>query len=141
MGASGKFAIAWLILAAIFAAILGPINVPTYLKLLKHGERTSAEILRLDCDNHNQAEYVFNVGAIGVLSSDVMISDCRLLRPGDAIPIYYDVTDPTVNRAEEPMGGLVNELIAITLVCLTFPSLIIVGVSRWPRRNKARPSN
>ena len=115
MGASGKFAIAWLILAAIFMAMLGPINVPTFLKLLKHGQRTSAEILRLDCDNHNQAEYAFSVEAIRVSSSDVMTIDCRSLRPGDAIPIYYDATDPTINRASEPVGGLVNELIPITL--------------------------
>ncbi|HEV2551204.1 MAG TPA: hypothetical protein VGU20_28100 [Stellaceae bacterium] len=140
MRASRTIAISWLALAGAFIAILAPLNIPTYLNLIRHGQKTTAEIRKLDCDNHARAEYAFTVVAAEVLSSDVMSTDCRSLRPGDKILVYYDTVDPTINRAREPVGGLVNELIPIALVCLTVPPLMISAVSRWTNRNKIKSS-
>jgi hypothetical protein len=116
----------WLVLAAIFLAILVPINVPDFLRIAMHGQRTTAKIVRLDCENHNSATYAFNVGSEQFERSDVMPTECRSMRIGDVIPVYYDVDDPHISRAKDPKDGLLNEVIPICLVCLTFPPLIIV---------------
>jgi hypothetical protein len=134
-----KFAVAWLVLAALLAIALGQINISTYLRLLEHGERATATIIRPDCDNHARASYTFTVGSTHYSNSDVMSGrDCQSLHPGDAIQNYYDVTDPTISRAIEPRDGLVNELISIALACLMVPPVLIVGLFAWYRKIPAR---
>ena len=130
-----KLAIAWIALAAILALLLGRINVPTYLRLIKHGARTTATIVQSDCNNHARAFYTFSVGSRAYSGSDVMwMFDCQPLHPGDGIPIYYDKTDPTASRAIEPQNGLVNDLIPIALACLMVPPLMIAGFIAWHRK-------
>src|SRR5271165_5773880 len=105
-----RFAITWLVLATILAIVLGRLNVPTYVKLAERGERVTAAVVRPDCSNHGRASYAFTVGSIGYSGSDVM-HDCRSLRPGESITVYFDRDDPKTNRAIEPRAGLTNELI------------------------------
>jgi hypothetical protein len=137
-----KFAIAWLALAAVLAFALGEINIPTYLRLVKHGERATATIIQPDCDNHARAFYTFTVGSTHYSNSDVMwTSDCRSLHPGDTILIYYDVTDPTISRAIEPRFGVENELIPIALACLIVPPVLIIVLVAGYRKNKGKWSN
>jgi hypothetical protein len=137
-----RFAIAWLVLAAILALILGSLNLPTLLRLAAHGERATAIIVQPTCDNHASASYAFNVGATRYMGSDVMWTlDCRSLHPGDSITIYYDTTDPRVSRAIEPQSGLVNEVIPIALTCLIAPPIFIAGFIAWSRKNRLKRSN
>jgi hypothetical protein len=132
-----RFAISWLALATILAIVLGRINVPTYVKLAEDGERTTAVIVQPDCGNHGRASYAFNVGSIGYSGSDVM-NDCRSLRPGDDITIYFDRDDPKISRAIEPRAGLMNELIPIALACLLVPPVAIISFILWRRKNAKR---
>jgi hypothetical protein len=128
-----KFAIGWLSLAAFFAILVGSLNVPTFLRLVRHGERATATIIQTDCKNHGQATYTFTVGTNRYSNTGNMgmvVANCGSLRPGDNIPIYYDATDPTVNRAAEPMAGLLNELIPIGLMCLIFPPAILFALRK-----------
>jgi hypothetical protein len=129
--------VAWFVLAAVFATCLAQINVPTFLRLIQHGARATAMIVQLDCDNHGQASYTFNIGSTDYSSRGIMWINCRSLRPGDSIQIYYDTTDPNVSRTAEPLAGLKNELIPIAIGCLVFPPLIIFSFARyWKRRAK-----
>jgi hypothetical protein len=118
-----KFAVAWLILAAVFATALGQLNIPTFLRLIRHGEQTTATIVQPDCGNHATASYSFSVGSTPYSGKDGM-TNCGSLRAGDLIQIYYDVSDPTLNRAVEPRAGLMNEIISIALICLVVPPFI-----------------
>ncbi|MGB6538248.1 MAG: DUF3592 domain-containing protein [Xanthobacteraceae bacterium] len=137
-----RFAIAWLLLAAILALILGSLNLQTLLRLAAHGDRATAIIVQPTCDNHASASYAFNVGATRYSSSDVMsMLDCRSLHPGDSITIYYDTTDPKVSRAIEPEAGIVNEVIPIALACLTAPPIFIAGFIALSRKNRLKGSN
>jgi hypothetical protein len=122
-----KFAFAWVVLAALFAIGLGQLNVPTFLRLVQHGERTTATIVQPNCDSHANASYTFTVASTHYSGTDVMAVDCRSLHPGDTIQIYYDVADPTLNRAGDPKARLENELLTIAGMCLIFPPLIIAG--------------
>jgi hypothetical protein len=141
MRAAIKFAIAWLMLAAILVLILGRINLPTYFRLARHGERVTATIVQTDCNNHGRAFYTFQVGPTRYSDSDGMrMFDCRSLHPGDSIPVYYEITDPTISRAIEPWGGLVNELIPIALACLIVPPFMIASFFAWYRKNKTKGS-
>jgi hypothetical protein len=133
-----KVAGAWLLLAAVFALGLGQFNIPTLLRLAKHGERTTAAIVQPDCSNHSRASYRFVVGTAYYSGSDVMqMADCQSLHPGDGIPVYFDLTDPTVSRAIEPRVGLMNELISIAFACLVFPSMVIFALGRY-RKSRDR---
>jgi Protein of unknown function (DUF3592) len=134
-----KFAIAWIALAALLASILGSLNIPTYIALIQHGERTTATITKTDCNNHSEAAYTFTVGTTRFSSKGVMwMYDCQSLHAGDSIQIYYDRTDPTISRAFEPHKGLVNDLIPIALACLTAPPMMIAGFIAWYRKNRAK---
>ena len=136
------FAAAWVALATALASILGSVNVPTYIELIRHGERTIATIAETDCNNHEQATYTFTVGTIRFSSKNVMWEyDCGSLHAGDVIQIYYDRNDPTISRAFEPHRGLVNDLIPIAFACLMAPPLMIVSFVIWHRKNKAKWSN
>jgi hypothetical protein len=137
MKTATKFAIAWLVLAALLALALGRINIPTYLRLAEHGERATATVIRLDCDNHGRAFYTFTVGSTNYSTSDVMwSSNCLSLHSGDAITIYYEVTDPTISRAIEPRLGIENEVIPISFACLMVPPVLIVVLAGWYRENR-----
>jgi hypothetical protein len=137
-----KFAVAWLALAAILASILGGLNLPTLLRLAQRGERSTATIIQPSCDNHSSASYTFIVGSTYYSGNSIMwMVDCRSLRPGDSIVIYYDNADPRINRAVEPRAGIVNELIPIALACLIVPPAVIGLLSVQYRRMKAKWSS
>jgi hypothetical protein len=140
MTGATKFAIAWLVLAAILALAIGSINLSTYFGLAKHGERTTATIVRSNCDIHSTAFYTFSVGSTRYSGSDRM-TNCSFLQPGDSISIYYDTTDPTISAATEPLAGLVNDLIAIGLACLLAPPTMIGLFLHWYRKNRPRWSS
>jgi hypothetical protein len=93
------FAIAWAALATVFAFGLAQINIPTFLKLAKHGQRASAAIVQPDCNNHGRASYVFSIGTVQYSGGDTM-TNCSSLHAGDSVLIYYDATDPP--SAEQP---------------------------------------
>jgi Protein of unknown function (DUF3592) len=137
-----KFAICWLVLAAVLAIALGRVNIPTYLRLARQGERATATIVRPDCGNHAEATYAYDVGSRRYFGRDVMWKlDCGALRSGDSISIYYDTTDPAISRAIEPKDGLINDLIPIGLACLMVPPFFIAAfVVSW-RKSKANSSN
>jgi hypothetical protein len=113
-----------------FAVFLGSLNVPVIYKLLKHGGQTTARIVRTDCGNHSSGSYAYVVRGVPYLGGDVMSSDCEQLHKGQEITVYYDLTDPRVSIAEQPMASLENELMFIALVCLVFPPVIMIGVAR-----------
>jgi len=123
----------WLVLAVATAALLGSLNIPTFVKLVNHGTSARATIRQTNCDQHSSASYTFTVDTARYSGSDSMVRGCDTLRPGDQIPIYYDVTDPTLNRAVEPWAGLTNEIIAVMLGTLIFPTFI-VGVIHFQTR-------
>ena len=132
------YALVWFLLALVFAAILSPINVPTFVRLVRHGAKTTAQVTRPECANHNNASYSFVVGSDHYNGRDVMWMDCNSLRPGDSIAVYYDIGDPSINRATPPMDALINELVTIGLVCLTFPLAIIGWIILGKKRRMAR---
>jgi hypothetical protein len=136
-----RFAIAWFALASLFAVGLWQLNIPTFLRLLRHGERTNATVVKLDCGNHARALYGFTVGSAHYSNSDTMHAGCDLLHPGDTIAIYYDVTDPTISRASEPKAALENELITIASVCIFVPPLIIASAMAWYKKKATMPSD
>jgi hypothetical protein len=68
-----------------------------------------------------------------------MPTNCPDLKPGNVIEIYYDVRDPSINRAMEPVNGLINELIPIGLACLMCPPLILAAM-KYARDRKRSSS-
>jgi hypothetical protein len=125
----------WLALAAAAVAVTEPVNIPSFVKLVTHGAPATATILKMNCDSHSNASYAFTVGSARYSSSDV-VRDCDQLRAGDRIPIYYDVTDPALSRAGDPRAGLTNEIIAIVLGILFFPTFIVGFIVLETRRAK-----
>ena len=130
-----KLALVWLALAATVIAVTEPVNIPTFVKLVNHGAPATATIVKTNCDSHTNASYTFTVGSARYSSSDV-VRDCDLLRAGDQIPIYYDVTDPALSRASDPWAGLTNEIIAIVVGVLFFPAFIVGFIVLETRRAK-----
>jgi hypothetical protein len=130
-----KLAIVWLALAATVVAVTEPFNIPSFLKLVDRGAPATATIVETTCNSHSTASYTFTVGSARYSGSDV-VRDCDLLRPGDQIQIYYDVTDPALSRAGDPRVGLTNEIMAIVLGILIFPTFIVGFIVLETRRAK-----
>lgn len=125
------YAVAWLIICGAILMALVPLNVPTYLRLVQHGQHATATITQLDCGNHNRASYIFDVGRMHYSSADTMTVNCETLKLGDRFEVYYDTLNPTLSRAEEPIAALINELIVIGLACLLVPTGAIAAIRRW----------
>jgi len=123
-------------LAATIAAVIGRLNIPSLIKLVKHGAPITATIIRTTCDSHNSAAYTFTVGSARYSGGDNGIQDCRSLHPGDQITIYYDLTDPALNRASEPTAALRNEIISISLAAVLIPTFALGAVLFRKRRKK-----
>jgi hypothetical protein len=128
VGSTAKYIGVWFAIDAVILLILTPINVPTFLTLVQHGNRTSAEIVGTNCEQHNSGSYIFTVGATRYENTSLMPGNCATLKQGDVIDVYYDERDPSLSRAREPVASLVNELITIGLGCLFFPPLILLGL-------------
>lgn len=114
----------WIGLAAIFASITGSINMPHLIKLRAHYGETTAVITRKNCDQHQYAEYSFQVDGQTYQSGDT-IEGCDALFIGQIIPLYFDTQNPTNNSTWNVDARFWNEVITIASVCLTFPPLII----------------
>jgi hypothetical protein len=140
MTSTAKFVIAWAAVALVICALLAPINIPTFVALIRHGDHTAGRIVKADCENHASAFYDFVVGAKSYSGHD-RIPDCKSLRTGDKIEVYYDIRDPTLSSAYEPNAGLSNEMISIGISCLIAPPLVIFTFAQWMRRQKKNMPN
>jgi hypothetical protein len=127
-GSTTKYIGAWFAIDAIILLILTPLNVPTFLALVQHGKRTSAEIIRTNCGQHDSGSYAFTVNSTHYENTGLMPGNCANLKKGDVIDVYYDERDPSLSRAREPAASLANELITIGLGCLFVPPLIFLGL-------------
>ena len=126
--------IAWVALAAIFACALVPFNIPRILNILRHEASISGTVTAPDCSNHNSVHYSFDSGGKTFSGFFPVDGPCESLKAGSPITVYFSTMSPEKNEIREPVRDLRNEIIAIVLVCLTFPTIIVWRLNRtWGR--------
>src|ERR1700689_3463295 len=124
-GRNRWFWIGWAILAAGFASILTPLNVPRFVRIIRHEASTTGVVTGTDCDNH--ASVIFSFGANGTTytGGESRGDICSTVKPGTPITVYYSAQSPKDSVTREPAGELWNEIICISLVCLLGPPIIL----------------
>jgi hypothetical protein len=124
------------IVGAVLGIIVGHFNIPLYWRMLNDGRVTRAVVLRTACDNHASVFYRFDVAGreyTGVGSAGYRTPECRQLKPGAQIDVYYLPSDPDVSLPGEIRDRWDNELMFLFLVITVFPALIISAIWRHLR--------
>jgi hypothetical protein len=126
-------AFAWLGLAVAVAVFLGSLNVPNLVEISWNEKQATGKITRTECDQHSLVFYTFLADGREYSSQD-RSSNCRSVRAGDAVTVYFTSTSPEHSVIEKPSRRLSNELVSIALACVMMPSLII-GAIVWRSRS------
>jgi hypothetical protein len=128
------FLVGWVILAAIFAGILLPINTPRAWHIYSDAEEGVGIVTSAECSNHARVIYGFDVDSHHYTGGESMGARCTSIAPGHSLPIFYNKHNPSENEALPPAGVLWNEIITVVMVCLTFPPLMMWRATRWISR-------
>ena len=123
----------YVVLAVVFGVVVGHLNLPTYWQLLRFGRSAHAVVLRTNCDNHASVFYRFEVqgreyedsGSAGYGNPD-----CRELKPGHRIMIYYVPSKPDLNIPGEIRERWNNELAFLALAVTIMPLIVLYGIFR-----------
>jgi len=123
------------VLAAAFASLLVPLNVPKFIYILRHEASVTAIVTKTACWNHDSVLYSFTFDGKTYTDRDSFTEKpCESYTPGSPIKVYFSTASPDQNRTFEPRAGLRNEIIPIALVCLTVAPFIILSLRRrWPK--------
>ena len=128
----------WVCLAAAIVFFVGSINLSRLVAIARSPEPAEATVTRTDCSNHASVYYNYQVGQQTFSGRTSMGARCQELKTGDGIRIHYAGSQPALSEASDPIGALINELVAIGLMAFFFPPMAIVSVLLHIRRRRTR---
>jgi hypothetical protein len=134
-GRTKWFVIAWAALAATFACVFVPFNIPRIVNILRHEGSVIGKVTAPDCENHNSARYSFEFDGKAYAGIFPVDGSCQDLKVGSPIAVYFSKVSPEENQLREPAADLWNESISIALVCLIFPTLILWRLTKSNSRS------
>jgi hypothetical protein len=117
--------VAWVGIAITIVYILGSVNVPTLMKLARNPAQASATVILTDCQYHASVYYHYLAGGKNYTGRAQMGEECKLMKSGDKLSIYYVKTDPSISGYGDPSKRLKGELTVIGLIAVFFPSAIL----------------
>ena len=110
-----------LAVALVVGVGLWSVNSPKFVRLAKHGRRGSAIVTSTDCSRHDSFNYrvvLDEPDAEPPAGGRFVPADCRRLREGDRIDVYYLPNDPTVSTARDPRSALFGESLFAVMAAL-----------------------
>ena len=116
----------WFLLAAIFAFSTGR-EALMYYRLSKHG--VAAQGVARERLPHRQIGYSFDVSGRdyhGVGMTGMGAPWFEQISLGDRLPVYYLPNAPESNCLGDPEQLFSNEIGAVSMLCLLFPTMIVL---------------
>jgi hypothetical protein len=93
---------------------------------------TDATVALTDCANHASVHYSYEVGDRTYTGRESLGDECKSLKNGDKIRIYFSSRVPAVSGARDPHGALINELVFIGLAAFFIPpAIILMAYLNW----------
>jgi hypothetical protein len=127
---------AWLCLAAGIFVVLGSINLSVLFEIARDPVSTDATVVLTDCANHATVHYSYEVEGQAYAGRSTLGNECKSLKKGDKIRIYFSRRSPALSEARDPHDALIGELTVIVLAAFFFPPAIIGLV--YLRREQVR---
>jgi len=110
----------------MLALIVGSVNIPRMLGIIKNERVVNGEVLEKHCHDHGSARVSFNVNNITFYGKMHFGNDCNEAIVGSIIKIYYDSTDPNKSSALDPVDVLYKEILMVAIMAISFPLFIIL---------------
>jgi hypothetical protein len=123
----------WLLLAVLFASLIGSVNVPRLYQLNEHGISAEAIVTAITPENHNSFLYAYTVAGTRYTGAG-FIHELPKAEVGEKVSVRYLPEAPDVSCSGDVRAALINELISVGMVVLVFPPLIIWRISSVLRK-------
>ena len=136
-----KWAILWLVLAAVFAIGIGSLKVPLLNRLIAHGVKAQATAVKLTPEFHNTVRYEYQVDGTKFEGQDqswLPNPPLQQIKVGQPLVIYYDSLNPSISVLGDPKPMLNNELISVGMVVIAFPTFIVFAVRKHLRQRRSK---
>jgi hypothetical protein len=136
-----RYAIAWLVLAAVTAVGIGSLNWPKYHHMAAVGVSGQASVIQLLPKIHQTVRYEYRVGELefqGRMQSWQPNPPLEQLTVGQPLVIYYDPQHPAESVLGDPKPMLQNETISVALAAIMVPSFL---VATWAWRSSRRQTH
>ena len=135
----GVVTIIWLILFFVIAVGIGSLNIPTYIRLVRHCESVNGTVVEIAAKYHNTVRYQYSVANVSYSGQTQPEGLANSLRVGEKITVYYDETRPSLSVLRNPRGLLQNEVISVMLAAALMPTIILIGIKlRLSRKTDER---
>lgn len=125
-----RYAFAWFVLAAGWASIVGSINLPTLRNIISNERVGEAVIDKITCEDHNSVTFYFKSDGVtytGKNTPRYPTPDCRKMRPGERVTVYYSAVSPNSNTLNEPNAAFRDELQSVLILSAIFPLFMIIA--------------
>jgi hypothetical protein len=94
-------------------------------ELANHGSLVKGSVVKPQCDRHLSFIYQFVLDDVtyrGESTSD----ECRQIKSGDPVLVYYLAENPKISIATDPNVALANNSVAILIASLTAPLVLLL---------------
>lgn len=117
----GNILIPWVMFVALFAALIGGLNLPRFIGLVKHGTPVQGSVTEIKNGQYCTVAYSYAVEGKQYSDTD---SFCGL-KAGTPHVVYYDSTSPDISTLSLPRDALKDLLTATALICLSLPTVLV----------------
>jgi hypothetical protein len=124
-----KYAVAWLVLMMLFAALIGGLNWLTYWKLAHRGVSVQGTVIQVLPEVHATVRYRYYVDGReyhGQTQPRPPNPPIERLAEGATLMVWYDPEEPKMSVLGAPSGLLENETISVILAAVLFATFILL---------------
>ena len=124
-----KYAVAWLVLMILFAALIGGLNWRTYWKLANRSVSVQGTVTQVLPEVHATVRYRYYVDGReyrGQTQPRPPNPALERLAEGATLTVWYDPEEPKISVLGVPSALLENETISVILAAVLFPTLILI---------------
>jgi Protein of unknown function (DUF3592) len=124
-----KYAVAWLVLTILFAALTGGLNWLTYWKLVHRSVLTHGTVIQVLPEMHATVRYRYYADGReyqGQTQPRQPNPPIERLAEGAPLTVWYDPAEPRISVVGLPSTLLENETISVLSVAVLLPTLILL---------------
>jgi hypothetical protein len=125
-----KYAVAWLVLSILFAALTGGLNWLTYWKLVHRSVSVPGTVIQVLPEMHATVRYRYHADGreyYGQAQPRQPNPPIERLAEGAMLTVWYDPEEPKISVIGLPSALLENETISVVSVAVLFPTFILLA--------------
>jgi hypothetical protein len=125
-----KYAVAWLVLSILFAALTGGVNWLTYWKLVHRSVSVHGTVIQVLPEMHATVRYRYRADGRehhGQTQPRQPNPPIERLAEGATLTVWYDREEPEILVIGLPSALLENETISVVSVAVLFPTFILLA--------------